>query len=192
MKLRTFFVGLLAVLLAACQPAPQPTTPPTARQTVLPTPRPTRTPTAAPSAAPSATRALDALQAAIAQQDAAAIVALVNMDYRFGYASYIEGGQSVTLDEFRADLEARLPSVPVCLGYWEEDNTLQVWFEGWSPAWEIHEHCYAECQPLDEIWYSTTAGFLLNNEEGAWVLKALFLNEPGAYYYREVALQACD
>jgi len=191
MKLHTFLVGWLALLLAACQAASQPTTlPPTtaATSTQAPTARPTLTPTAEP---PGAAALVAQLQNAIAQEDAPAILAWVDMDYRFGYASYIEGGQSATLDEFRADLEARLPSAPSCLGYLEDEYSVQVWFEGWTPAWEMHEHCYAECQPLDQVWYSTTAGFLFDNEGGEWVLKALYLNEPGAYYYQEFSLAAC-
>lgn len=174
MKALTYLVTTLVLWLAACQPAP------------LLTAQPTLTATPQPSA-----DVLQVLHSAIQQQDAAAIASLVDMDYLFGYAAYIEGGQSVTLEEFRNDLDARLPSAPVCLGYHEEQNTLQVWYEAWYPAWEMTEHCYAECQPLDETWYSNTVGFLLDNEEGVWILKALYLNEPAAYYYREVSLQAC-
>lgn len=188
MKSLVYLVASLMVGLAACQPTTLVT--PTV---VAPTQQVTVQPALTPSAqAQTSAEVLQFLERAIQQQDAAAIVSLVDMDYLFGYAAYIEGGQSVTLEEFRTDLEARLPSAPSCLGYHEEQDTLQVWYSGWAPAWEMTEHCYAECQPLDETWLSSSAGFLLDNEEGVWILKALYLNEPAAYYYRELELSACS
>lgn len=179
----------MLILLAACAPAPQPPPTEVVTSTSLPTARPTLTLTAEP---PNAAALVAELQGAIARADAPAIVAMLDQTYRFGYALYIEGGQSVSTDEFYADLAARLPSAPSCLGYLEDEYSVQVWFEGWSPAWEMHELCYSGCQPLDETWYSTTAGFLFNDEDGRWVLKALFLNEPASYYYREFSLAACN
>lgn len=162
MRSLAYLVATLVIGLAACQPASQVT--PTA---AVPTRQTAMQPSSTPSAqVQTSAEMLQFIELAIQQQDAAAIVSLVDLDYLFGYAAYIEGGQAVTLQEFRADLDARLPSAPSCLGYHQEQETLQVWYSGWTPAWEMTEHCYAECQPLDEIWYSSTVGFLLDEEEG--------------------------
>ncbi len=190
MRSHALLIAGLALLLAACQPAAALATP-TARPaaTLPPRPAPTRIPTSTP-AGPTAAAIVSQLQRAIAGQRPPDILALLGL-YPFGYAMHIEGGQSVTMEEFSADLTARLPSAPACIGYLEDEYTLQVWFENWSPAWEMHESCYADCQPLEETWYSTTVGFLFDKEPGEWVLKALFLNVPGDYYYRDVTLLAC-
>ncbi|UYN91893.1 MAG: hypothetical protein KIT70_11115 [Anaerolineales bacterium] len=176
MRLVALWTIGLTVVLAACQTAPvAPSATPTA--SAAPTlPQPTNT-----AAGPTAVEIVSRLQDAVALQQPLDILALLG-DYPFGYAMHIEGGQSVTRQEFSADLAARLPSAPSCLGYVEDEFTLQVWFENWSPAWEMHESCYAECEPLAQTWYSTTVGFLFDKEPGEWVLKALFLNTPDGYY----------
>lgn len=132
------------------------------------------------------------VQYALEAKDPQAIMQMLQGD-RFGYAFYIEGGQSVTRQEFEADLSTRLNSrAPSCKGYFINEYSLAVWVEGWSPAWEMTESCFIECDKLDPPYTSTTTGFLFGNTKGPWELAALYLNTPERYYFEDVPLVACD
>ena len=76
-----------------------------------------------------------------------------------GYTNYLEGGQPNTPEAYLADLAARLPNGASCDGYSFSDPWFQIWTSGWTPAWEITELCYVECQPQDPPYSSDLAGF---------------------------------
>ncbi|MCW5877714.1 MAG: SH3 domain-containing protein [Anaerolineales bacterium] len=111
----------------------------------------------------------------------------------FGYAFYIEGGQSVTKQEFLNQLGARLGSNHSCTGYRLGTYSLEIWTSGWSPNWQMTESCYIDCQRLNPPHSTDTAGFLFSlNENQTWSLTALYLNTPDRFYFEDVPLNSCS
>lgn len=111
---------------------------------------------------------------------------------RFGYAYYIEGGQEVTHREFASQLTERITSGPSCIGYRVDEYSMQVWVEGWAPAWEMTESCYLDCQTLNPPRRSNTTGLLFNISDKQLELTALYLNTPDNYYFQDKALSSCS
>ena len=111
------------------------------------------------------------------------------------YVNYIEGGQSISKQDFLSDLEVRLSGNPQCDGYVNADGMLQVWTSGWSPAWEMTELCYAGCQSLNPPWESNNAGFFLYPSDNGFTIKTVWINDydkglwEDIYHYQMVS---CD
>jgi hypothetical protein len=140
----------------------------------------------------SAQSALTWLLHGIEQKDMYPFETLTNR-VDFGYANYLEGGDPVGYQRFFRDLEERLKSSNVsCMGYYGDQNSIQVWTTGWSPAWEMHQLCYVGCEALDPPYQSRTAGFFLSPLEGKWRLVVNYVNEPENYYFGGQRLIACN
>jgi len=127
----------------------------------------------------------------VQRQDLAQLSSLIPPE-GLTYAFYIEGGQQVTASQVLDDLQRRLPSSLTCQGMLHDENGLQVWISGWSPAWQIDEICYVECATLQPPQTSQEVGFLFFPSNGEWKLGALYLNTPEKYYFIEnIQLDAC-
>lgn len=114
-------------------------------------------------------------------QDMYALSAITTSDDLL-YAYYIEGGQWVSNQTYLGHLASRLSSEPRCDGYSPDGYGIQIWISGWSPLWEMTEMCYAgHCGGAD--WESDVTGFLLDDRDGDWSIRAMYLNVPARYYF---------
>lgn len=100
-----------------------------------------------------------------------------------GYVNNIEGVQPITKQEFLYALSERLPSSPRCdtYAFFNDSGELQIWTSGWSPAWEMNELCYFDCQQLNPPWTSNIAAFLLRETENGWSIYRVWLNDSSIY-----------
>lgn len=180
---------------------PQATASPVPTSTpVPPTHTPTYTPTYTPTLGPGGLAPLDPsdsqsvldwVQYAVENQDAASLAPLVGEN--FGYAFYLEGGQSISADDFLSHLDQRLGSQPVCQGVYMDDSSLQIWYSNWSPAWEMTEMCYIDCGPINPPYQSATAGFLFWKSDDEFQLGGMYLNTPWRYYFTaNLPIVACS
>lgn len=194
-EIKVKLLPLIAVLLCAAgcvpppprstQAAPQADTPQPTARVASPVPGPDRLDRSNPNSI------LEWVNFAIAQRNPDPILALLKGN-TFGYAFYIEGGQEVTRQDFASQLTQRINAGPRCVGYSVDEYSMQVWVDGWVPAWEMTESCYMGCDVLDPPHQSHTAGLLFGISEGEWELAALYLNPPDLYYFMDQPLKACS
>lgn len=111
-----------------------------------------------------------------------------------GFAFYIEGGQSKPRAQFLRELAQRLPAGPVCQGLTPEgDWRWQVWTDGWSPAWQMTEMCYVDCQALVPPVERSQVGLFLEQFQGLWRLQTVWINTPQSYIeIYNLPIYACD
>lgn len=202
MKLKTLFVMLMVLTLgAACVPPPPMSTAssqpqPTLQQPTLPNSTPT-TQRSTPAGPDRLDRTdpnsvMEWINYALENRDPDPILQLLVRGNRFGYAFYIEGGQTVTHQEFASQLTERIAAGPRCIGYLVGEYSMEVWVEGWAPAWEMTESCYLDCQTLNPPRRSNTTGLLFDISNKQLELAALYLNTPDNYYFMDKPLSSCS
>lgn len=112
---------------------------------------------------------------AIDHRDAAIFSQLVKDN--IGYGNHLEGGQIVSKQKFLSDLDERFPSNPKCESYVIMDqNHIQVWTSGWTPAWQLTEMCYVNgCNPINPPFQNNDAGFFLAKIGDGWIIQGMEL-----------------
>lgn len=162
---------------------------------IQPTPFPTASPQATALASSDLQSTIDSILLSLSEGSVDAIQGLTLQEY-FGYAVYLEGNQPATRDQLLADLTLRLPSEPRCGSILKGDNVVVVWTVGWTPNWEVREICYEDCTPLEPPHLSDNAGFFLSNEDGGWVLRALWIGDMNTFVSNlpagELQVYDCD
>jgi len=99
------------------------------------------------------------------------------------YANYLEGGQSISKNDFLNDLQDRIYSQPSCQGIYLDEYYLVIWYSNWQPAWKMTEICYEDCSPIS--WESHSAAFFFNLHSGEAQLGLVYENTPQNYFFMD-------
>lgn len=114
-------------------------------------------------------------------------------DNGIAYANYLEGGQSISKDDFLNDLQERISSQPSCQGIYLNEYGLMIWYSNWQPAWQMTEICYVGCTPISPPCESHSAAFFFNLHSGEAQLGVMYLNTPQNYFYMDdLPLVSCN
>lgn len=112
------------------------------------------------------------------------------------YVNYIEGGERIAREDFLSDLSKRLPNGAECAGILPyEEGSYFVFFDKWSPAWQMDQSCYSDCKTYDPPYESAIAGFMIDNftDKGKYTLGKVWVNKPDllldAYH---LSMEACN